>query len=96
MSWTLLVLLSIGIVCWCMFLMMMVMDVPREWDFGAFQDVPAQSVYSTQPVVPRFNPAHWTRFDPKQVPQQMPKLPEARRSPKLSEMVTPPLGGPRP
>ncbi len=95
LSWTILVLLTAAIVSWCMFLMMMVMDAPREWDFGAFQDVPAQSVYSTRPVMPRFNPAHWTRFDPGQVPQQMPKLPEARRSPKLSEMAAQP-GGARP
>jgi hypothetical protein len=95
LSWLLLVVLTGAIVSWCMFLMMMVMDAPREWDFGAFQDVPAQSVYSTRPSLPRLNSKIVPRFDPKQVPQQMPKLPEARRSPKLSETVAQP-GGARP
>ena len=94
LSWLLLVLLTTGVVSWCMFLMM-VMDAPREWDFGAFQDVPAQSVYSTQPTTPRFNSKILPRFDPKLVPLQMPKLPEAKRSPKLSEMAGP-QGGAQP
>ncbi len=95
LSWTLLVLLTCAIVSWCMFLMMMVMDAPREWDFGAFSDVPGQSVYSTQPSLPRFNSKIVPRFDPKLVPLQMPKLPEAKRSPKISEMAGQP-GGARP
>lgn len=95
LSWLLLALLTLGVVSWCMFLMMMVMDTPREWDFGAFQDVPGQSVYSTQPSAPRFTPKHWQRFDPKLVPLQMPRLPEAKRSPKASETAMQP-GGARP
>ncbi|MDQ1256889.1 MAG: hypothetical protein QG656_1489, partial [Candidatus Hydrogenedentes bacterium] len=43
-----------------------------EWDFGAFHDVPGQSVYSVQTDIPP--------FDPKHIPEQMPKLPEAKRS----------------
>jgi hypothetical protein len=85
LSWALLVLLTIGVVSWCMFLMMMVMDAPREWDFGAFQDVPGQSIFSTRPGVPP--------FDPKNTPLQMPKLPEAKRSPKNSETSAQPGGG---
>lgn len=72
LSWTLLVLLTAGIVTWCMFLMMMVMDEPRQWDFGTFEDVPAKSVYSTHPGVPP--------FDPVNTPQQMPRLPASGRS----------------
>jgi len=75
LSWALVIVLTACVVSWCMFLMMMVEDRPREWDFGALPDVPAQSIYSTQPGIPP--------FDPKNPPQQMPKLPEAKRSPKL-------------
>ena len=74
LSWVLLVLMTAAIVAWCMFIMMMVADRPREWDFGALPDVPAQSAYSTRPGIPP--------FDPKNPPQQMPKLPEAKRTPK--------------
>ena len=81
LSWVLLVLLTACVVSWCMFIMMMVEDRPREWDFGALQDVPAQSVYSTSPGTPP--------FDPKNPPQQMPKLPEAKRSPKATETNRP-------
>ena len=87
LSWALLALLTAGVVAWCMFLMMMVMDAPRAWDFGAFPDVPGESVYSTRPGTPP--------FDPETVPRQMPKLPEARRSPKPSETL-PPREGERP
>lgn len=92
MSWLLIVLLTIAIVWWCMFLMGMVRGAPREWDFGVFQDVPAQSVYSTRTAEPAITPKHWQFFDPKTVPPQMPKLPEAKRSPKLSELPVPPGG----
>ncbi|MDQ1257020.1 MAG: hypothetical protein QG656_1621, partial [Candidatus Hydrogenedentes bacterium] len=68
LSWALLILLTAGVVAWCMFLMMMVEDRPGEWDFGAFHDVPGQSVYSVQTDIPP--------FDPKRVPEQIPKLPE--------------------
>ncbi len=74
LSWALIVLLTAAVISWCMFIMMMVEDRPRTWDFGALPDVPAESVYSTRPGVPP--------FDPKQFPLQMPKLPEAKRTPK--------------
>ncbi len=72
LSWILLVLLTAGVIAWCMLLMMMVGDPPRKWDFGAYPDVPGQSLYSVQRGVPF--------IDPKSVPAQMPKLPEAKRS----------------
>ena len=75
LGWALIILLTACVVAWCMFLMMMVEDRPREWDFGALPDVPAQSIFSTKPGIPP--------FDPKNPPEQMPNLPEAKRSPKL-------------
>ena len=79
-GWAMVFLLTAVIIGWCMFLMMMVEDPPREWDFGTLPDVPAQSIYSTleAPTVP------WTfpfrlRTPPsvtKNVPQQFPPLPE--------------------
>jgi hypothetical protein len=75
LSWALLILLTAGVVTWCMFIMMMVEDPPHQWDFGALPDVPGQSVYSTQPGTPP--------FDPKNPPRQMPKLPEAKRPAKI-------------
>ena len=88
LSWALLVLLTACVVSWCMFIMMMVEDRPREWDFGALQDVPAQSVYSTQSG--RASTPGTPPFDPKNPPQQMPKLPEAKRS--LSSPPSPKAG----
>ena len=81
-GWFVVFALTAGIIGWCMFLMMTVADPPREWDFGALPDVPAQSIYSTQqspsalwyfPVRLRTPP--WVTQD---VPKQMPTLPEAK------------------
>lgn len=79
-GWAMVFLLTAAVIGWCMFLMMMVEDPPRQWDFGALPDVPAESIYSTQkspkvhftfPLLLRTRPTVT-----KDVPQQMPPLPE--------------------
>ncbi len=81
MSWILVILLATAVVSWCMFIMMMVKDGPRTWDFGALPDVPAESIYSTMPAPPA--------VDLKETPLQFPKLPEARAPKRLSDPVAP-------
>jgi hypothetical protein len=71
-GWGILILLTIGLVAWCMLLMMIVPETPRQWDFGQLPDVPAQSIYSTLPPPP--NP------DLTKTPQNITPLPEAQRS----------------
>ncbi len=41
------VILSAGLLSWAMTLMMLIPDVPREWDFGNLEFTPAKSVYSS-------------------------------------------------
>lgn len=72
LGWGILILVAISLVAWCMLLMMIIPDTPRQWNFGELPDVPAQSVYSTLP--PPKTP------DLKAVPQNIPPLPEAQRS----------------
>jgi hypothetical protein len=90
MGWTLLFGLAALVIAWCMFLMMMVEDPPREWDFNAFKDVPGQSIYSTvaPPVSPYKKPA----------PEQITPLPEGKKWEKpekagRSEYMQPPPAG---
>lgn len=79
-GWAMVCLLTGAIIGWCMFLMMMLDDPARQWDFGALPDVPAQSVYSTSksprvhftfPLLLRTRPSVT-----KDVPPQMSPLPE--------------------
>jgi hypothetical protein len=79
-GWAMVFLLTAAIIGWCMFLMMMVEDPPRRWDFGSLPDVPAESIYSTV----KAPPAAWyfpfrLRTPPsvtKDVPRQISPLPE--------------------
>jgi len=80
-SWGILIALSISLVAWCMLLMMIIPDVPRQWDFGQLPDVPAESVYSTLPP-----PSSPVLTD---IPRNLPPLPEARRA-KEGYLVWPP------
>ncbi len=65
-GWAILILLAAAIVGWGLANYFLVPDVPRQWDFGALRDVPAQSIYSTsRPAAPPV------------APRQMPALPEA-------------------
>ena len=79
-GWMMVFLLAAGVIGWCMFLMMMVTDPPRQWDFGAISETPAESVYSTLKaprVHPTFPPLLRTRPSvTKDVPRQLPPLPE--------------------
>ncbi len=47
-SWLFIILLSGGLIGWAMFMMSVVKDVPREWDYGTVPFTPANSVYSTE------------------------------------------------
>jgi hypothetical protein len=48
LGWIILLGLSFFILSWGMLLMMLVVDTPRRWDFGALPDTPAESVYASQ------------------------------------------------
>lgn len=85
LGWAILLALSIGLVAWCMVLMMLIPDVPRQWDFGQLPDVPGESVYSTLP--PPVTPVL------PDIPRNMPPLPEARRA-KEGYLVWPPPSSP--
>jgi hypothetical protein len=64
-GWLILILFSVLILGWGMFIMMCVPKVPRDWDFGALPDTPGISAYSTKaPVIE------------KQPPRQFAPLPE--------------------
>ena len=66
-SWVLLIVFSLLIMAWGMFIEMMVgMEQPRTWDFGVLPDTPAESVYSTVAAPSDVN-----------VPLQIERLPEA-------------------
>ncbi|MFZ0389500.1 MAG: hypothetical protein WAN36_03500 [Calditrichia bacterium] len=65
-GWIIIFAFTALILCWAVFVMVSVPDVPRQWDFGSLPDTPAKSVYSS--AVPA---------DSQQVPQQFPVLPEA-------------------
>lgn len=47
-SWLFVLLLSGGLIGWAMFMMSIIKDVPREWDYGTLPFTPAKSVYSTE------------------------------------------------
>jgi hypothetical protein len=46
-SWAFIAFLSGALITICMVCMMMIMDMPREWDHGNLNFTPAASVYST-------------------------------------------------
>lgn len=47
-GWIILILFSVSVLGFGMWLMMAVPDVPRQWNFGTYPDTPAASVYSTK------------------------------------------------
>ena len=47
-SWLFIILLSGGLIGWAMFMMTVIKDVPRDWDYGSVPFTPAKSVYSTE------------------------------------------------
>jgi hypothetical protein len=66
-GWLVLIVFTFVILGWGMLLMMAIMDTPREWDFGAYPDIPSQSVYSTSEPIKKAK-----------VPLQISPLPEAQ------------------
>lgn len=57
-GWILLILLSIALLGYGMWLMLTIPDAPRQWNYGALPDIPAQSAYSTMepsPITTRKN-----------------------------------------
>jgi hypothetical protein len=46
-SWIILIAAASLIMCWGMFVEMIVGVQPSHWDFGVLPDTPSQSVYST-------------------------------------------------
>ncbi len=46
-GWILLVLLSLALLGYGMWLMLTIPDAPRRWNYAALPDTPAESVYST-------------------------------------------------
>lgn len=45
-SWTFIAFLSGALITFCMIAMMMIPDVPRQWNFGTLDFTPSGSVYS--------------------------------------------------
>lgn len=74
MGWVIVLGLSAVVLGLGMFLHGMISDPPRQWDFGALPDTPAESVYSTlEPPVRELAP-----FENDVVPRQLPPLPWAK------------------
>jgi hypothetical protein len=46
-GWILIVLLGLSLIVWGLLAYRLVRDRPREWDFGALPDVPAESAASS-------------------------------------------------
>jgi hypothetical protein len=65
--WVVILLASALIVGWGLLIYTLVKDAPRQWDFGALPDVPAQSIYSSAPTP-----------QPETPPRQIAPLPEAK------------------
>lgn len=47
-SWLFIIALSGGLITWAMSMMVLIPDVPREWDFGNIEYTPGASIYSTR------------------------------------------------
>ena len=67
-SWMIVILFSLVILAWGGVTFLLIKDRPREWDFGALQDVPGQSIYSTDKPPPV----------PSDSARQLPILPEGK------------------
>lgn len=65
-SWVIVILFSAGIAGFGLLVFWLVEDGPRQWDFGALRDVPAESMYGIHPQ-PRVTP----------IPRQIPPVPGA-------------------
>ncbi len=69
-SWAIVVAIALAIAVWGLLYHAFVRDAPRQWDFGALEDTPARSAYSTtQPSLRRVPP------------QQLPLPPKAAKGP---------------
>ncbi len=79
-GWLVLIVFSLSILGFGMWLMMVVPDVPRQWNFGFYGDTPAESVYSTEQPPPDVR-----------VSRVVPELPEA--SPDLRIRTQGPAAG---
>ena len=77
-GWVILVVFSACILGWGMLLHHMVAEGTPHWDFGAVEDAPGESIYSSQ--VPPAGEAQ----------PQIPPLPEARSANALSGPTTAP------
>lgn len=81
-TWFIVVALCLYLILSGLFAHRMLPDVPRRWDFGALDEIPGQSVYSTFPVPPvAVAPAETGR-----VPQQLEPLPGAQPLEKLKPL----------
>lgn len=69
-SWVILIAFCALIMSWGMFVEMMIMDRPAQWDFGQLPDTPSESVYSTSVPPPEVN-----------VPFQIQRIPDAQLPP---------------
>jgi hypothetical protein len=69
-SWVILIVFSAIIMGWGMFVEMIVMTPPPQWDFGVLPDTPGQSQYSTAAPPPDIN-----------VPYQIQRLPDVQLPP---------------
>jgi hypothetical protein len=65
-GWLLLIVFSLLVMGWGMFIHMMVPESPRTWDFGVIPDTPGISAYST--IAP---------LSHEPIPRQFEQLPEA-------------------
>ncbi len=51
-GWVLLILLSLALLGYGMWLMLTIPDAPRKWNYSVLPDTPAESVYSTMEPSP--------------------------------------------
>jgi len=66
-GWAIAIAITLALLVWGLAHYAFVRDAPREWDFGALDDTPARSVYSTTQPPKSGAP-----------PQQLPLLPKAQ------------------
>lgn len=69
-SWVILIAFCALILGWGMFVEMMIMDRPSQWDFGQLPDTPGESAYSTAAPPSDVN-----------IPYQIQRIPDAQLPP---------------
>jgi hypothetical protein len=67
-GWVIIILITISLLAFGMWVMMIVPDAPRQWSYGTLPQTPAESAYSTLMPTEAMKPEE----------RVVPKLPEAK------------------